>query len=154
MRKLRSDSTTSQVLAFKRANDEPPLHWSEHVQLPPDSAEAEEAKRIFADMLEGRSRSHWKPHHARLLSETSLLTGQISKMTALLLKTGSVTAGKNGHPTRSPVLDALSMLQSLRMQNLKSLGLVGGHAERDNDSKSENNARRLTNNFDDGLLAR
>ncbi len=140
VRRIRSDTISGAVQQFADANAAPALEWDEAVQLPTDPLEKEQALTIFADLLAGRNREHWRPHHARLLSETALLTGQISAMTAILLREGSISAGKNGHPTRSPVLDALSMLQSLRTQNYKSLDLVGARANDDSRSKGANQA--------------
>jgi hypothetical protein len=154
IRRTRADTVNGAVEQFRDANSAPPLEWDEAVQLPADPAEREQALAIFNDLLSGRNREHWRPHHARLLSETALITGQISVMTNVLIRTGSLAKGKNGHTSRSPVLDALSMLQSLRMQNYKSLDLIGARASEDSRSKGANKASQLIKRGDyDDLLA-
>ena len=140
VRRIRSDTISGAVQQFADISAKPALEWDKAVALPTDPIEREQALTIFNDLLAGRNREHWRPHHARLLSETALLTGQISVMNAMLLKDGAIAVGRNGHPARSPVLDALSMLQSLRTQNYKSLDLLGARANEDSRSKGANQA--------------
>jgi hypothetical protein len=155
VRKVRRDTIQGLLQAHQDAGAVDVLQWPNAVELPANDVEAHEARAIFSDLQKGRSRAHWRPHHARLLAETSLLSGQISVMTKMLLANGSVVVGKNGHSTRSPILDALSMLVSLRGQNLKGLGLIGQHAEADGRAKGAAAARTVLDNTDnDGLLAR
>jgi hypothetical protein len=152
-RKQRSDSIAGELTAHLEARLPDPLYWPQDVALPVDVEDARKAKVIFSELQHGRNHSYWRPHHARMLAEYALLTGQIDKLMALVLKTGAVTQGKNGHLTRSPLLDAMSMMVSQRAQLLKSLGLIGARAEEDSAAKSANSARLVHKNSFDSLLA-
>ncbi len=127
---------------FQAAQSPDVLEWPAGVELPGDPAEAAQAKVTFSELQKGRNRTHWKPHHGTLLAETSLLNNQISVMSKLLIKSGAVVKTPKGHLARNPVLDALSMLASLRTQNYKALGLTGGFAERDGAATGQNQARQ------------
>jgi hypothetical protein len=79
-------------------------------------------------------------------------------MTAMLMRSGSLIKSSSGASfVRSPVLDSLSMLQSLRGQLSKQLGLSGAYFEQDGVARSTNEASQVIskakqNNYDD-LLA-
>lgn len=154
-RKIRRDSLQGQLNAFAAAQSADVLQWPDSVTLPADPAEAATAKMHFSNLQKGRARSHWRPHHSTLMAEVALMSGQIAKLTEMLTKSGAVIRTEKGHLTRSPLLDALSMVVSLRTQNLKSLGLVGDHAERDGAAHGQNQARQTLGAFNDpdSLLA-
>ncbi len=154
-RKTRRDSLQGQLDAFAAAQSADVLQWPDSVDLPADPAEAATAKMHFSNLQKGRARSHWRPHHSTLMAEVALMSGQIAKLTEMLTKSGAVIRTEKGNLTRSPLLDALSMVASLRSQNLKSLGLVGQHAEKDGAGKVESAARQTLDGYSPGdeLLA-
>ena len=143
MRKTRVDTVAGAINAHSEAQLPDPLQWPQDVALPAAEEDARKAKIIFSEVQAGRNRNHWKPHHARQVAEYALLTGQIDKLMAVVIQTGPVTRGINGHLTRSPILDAMSMLTSQRNQLTKALGLIGIRAEQDSDAKAQNGARSL-----------
>ena len=153
-----SGSTSAQVAAFAAIEAPPPLTWPAAVKLPAKDDEAAQVLATFNDVLRARSPEHWRPHHAPLIAEYALLSGQIQVMTAVLIRSGALVknSAQNGF-IRNPALDALSMLQSLRGQLSKQLGLSGAFFENDGVARSTNEASQVIskakqNNYDD-LLA-
>lgn len=151
VRKIRSDTVYGLVAAHGEAQKPPPLTWPSDVNLPEVKSELDKALLIFTEVQSGRSRSHWKPHHARQAAEYSLLTLHIDKLLLAVAKNGPVIEGRGGHAMRSPLLDAMSVLTAQRNQVAKSLGLSGQRAEADHSGNVEAAAR--TTYQSDGLLA-
>jgi hypothetical protein len=156
IRKTRSDTVAGSLEAHRAAQLPDPLTWPQDVALPAAPDDERKVKTIFSEVQAGRNRNHWRPHHSRQVAEYALLTGQIDKLMAFVIEHGPTAKGPSGHVTRSPALDAMSMLTSQRNQLTKALGLIGQRAEQDNDAKAQNGARDVysTHNRDiDGLLA-
>lgn len=156
IRKTRSDTVAGAIEAHQAAQMPDPLQWPTDVALPVALEDERKAKLIFSEVQAGRNRSHWRPHHARQVAEYALLTGQIDKLMAFVIEHGPTTKGPSGHVTRSPALDAMSMLTSQRNQLTKALGLIGQRAEQDSDAKTQNGARNMYGAHArdmDGLLA-
>lgn len=156
IRKTRADTIAGSIEAHRAAQLPDPLTWPADVALPAAPDDERKVKTIFSEVQAGRNRNHWKPHHSRQVAEYALLTGQIDKLMAFVIEHGPTHKGPSGHVSRSPALDAMSMLTSQRNQLTKALGLVGQRAEQDNDAKAQNGARSVygTHNRDhDGLLA-
>ena len=124
-RRERTDSIHSLVSSQRIASQKGPiLDWPAHIKID-DSLDADVVMATYTDVFKGRSAAHWKPHHASIAAHLALLMAEQQKLTELLLRTGSIVKGKNGHASRSPVLDSLSMISSLIGQSQKQLGLVG-----------------------------
>lgn len=151
VRKIRVDTVAGAVATFQEASKADPLSWPSDVNLPADQEEQTKALAIFSEVQAGRARAHWKPHHARMVAEYSLLTGQIDLLMARILATGPTIITAKGHEARNPLLDAMSMFTAQRNQLIKSLGLAGARAETDNSAKSELAVKEgpLTNSIDD-----
>ncbi len=151
VRKIRVDTVAGAVLSFQSATQADPLTWPSDVNLPSDQDEQKKALAIFSEVQAGRARSHWKPHHARMVAEYSLLTGQIDLLMARILATGPTIITAKGHEARNPLLDAMAMFTSQRNQLIKSLGLAGARAETDTSAKAEQAIKDgpLANSMDD-----
>lgn len=152
VRRTRSDTVNGIIQQFADAQADDALKWDDSVLLPDDATERAQALEIFSEMLQGRNREHWKPHHSRLLSETALISLQISKLTKNVVEQGAIVEGRGGYKIRSLALDALSMLQSLRTQNFKSLDLIGNRASLDTRAAGAARAKSTMAGRDD-LLA-
>ncbi len=142
VRKTRRDTVQGAVNSFQDVMAADVLAWPESMPLPEDQQEAAQAKLEFSNLQKGRARSHWRPHHAAILADAALMGGQLAKLSAMLIKSGPIIKTEKGHATRSPILDSMSMVASLRGQALKQLGLVGERAERDGVATGQNQARQ------------
>ena len=141
-RKPRSDSITTAVAAAQLARQEVPFLWPDHIDLPANENDRDIALGTFAALQAAREPRWWRPHHRDSLAELSLLLGQRQKLIMLLTKTGPMTT-QNGRATRSPVLDALSQIQSIVSQSLKPLGISPTQLENDKHGAAISDARNV-----------
>ena len=141
-RKPRSDSITTAVAAAKLAREEVPFVWPSHVELPANENDRDIALGTFVQLQMAREPRWWRPHHRDSLAELSLLLGQRQRLIVLLTKTGPMTT-QNGRALRSPILDALSQLQSIVTQSLKPLGISPTQLENDKHGAAISDARNV-----------
>ena len=147
-RKTRSDSVAGLTQAFADANKPVPLTWPESIDLPSNQSERAEALKCFEEVQRARSSKFFKPHHSILIAEYAIVTGQIRVLMEMLRRSGAVI-NSNGRPTRSPVLDAMSVLYSIRSQLMKQLNLTGRYLEDDSAAASANRASQVMMGHDD-----
>ena len=150
-------NTTAELLQLhSNAQEGPPLSWPEEaVALPTDPEQRKLAQAEFAQLQGARSRDHWRDHHAAILAEYCVLSLEIRRLTELIRETGGLTIGKNGHQSRDPNLDVLSLLMSLRSQVTKQAGIAGTFAENDGQAKRAGKVSQTRTRVDglDSLLA-
>jgi hypothetical protein len=149
------NTTQSLLRAHVAAAAKPVLAWPPALELPSDETQRSEALNEFDQVLKGRNAAHWKPHHASLVGEYALISGQIRTLMKQLNKFGPLTKSPNNPSQliRSPLLDALTMLQSNRSTLVKQLGLSGAAAEGDGLAKAAQEASVVQRRINDPLLA-
>ena len=142
-RSPRKDSINELVDAHRLAREGAQFEWPVHIDLP-KGKDADVALNAFNNLQLARNPRHWRPHHIDQLAELALMIGQRQKLVMLLVEHGPITENARGAEVVSPLLSALSALQSTITQSLKPLGLSATQLENDSKAGLVTDAQRST----------
>ena len=132
------------VQALQKAEAPPVYEFPPHFALPDDPADRADLLKEFYDLQLHRSREHWAGEmHRNLLAELATINHQIRVQTRILMATGAVAVSAKGGSVRSPSLDAMSLLVSIRGGLLKNLGLTESQRERDGEARAVKGAKSV-----------